>query len=81
MTNGSDPIGLAISPLSGITKHEGLTKREHFAATQNIPWSQAAVQVEQNLGHQGTILEVAEYLAEMKVIAADALINALNKKP
>jgi len=59
--------------------HTGLTKREHFAATQYIPWSQAAAQVEQNLGHQGTILEVAEYLADMKVIAADALINALNE--
>lgn len=82
MTNGNESAYPEVNHDNPQFSHPtyGLSKREYFASNQDIPWSQAAVQVEQKLGKQGTIEEVAKYLARMKVIAADELINALNEK-
>ena len=67
MTNGNDIVDTLVSPLSGITIHKGLTKREYFAA----------------MAMQGMLSQQywasTENLASCATQAADALINALNE--
>lgn len=85
MTNANDPI----KPLAWVkredgipelnTEGKGLTKREYFAANSGISWNEAAINCDAKLGRTSTIQEVADYFSRMKIIAADALITALNQ--
>lgn len=95
MTNANDPIspttGNEYISNSGQTTtvgmYGGLTKREHFAALSKPDLEgYTTAQVEYVLGikrpendHLAVIIWFSKFEAILKVIAADALIEALNK--
>lgn len=61
---------------------EGLTKREYFATHAEIPWNAVITTLE--IKHPGaniTVREIIKYRAVLQVMAADALIEQLNKQP
>jgi hypothetical protein len=71
MTDPNDFIDTVVFPLSGITLHKGLTKREYFAAM-----ALQGIIAAHNIYENGIDNEVN---AKTAVNAADELIKTLNQ--
>ena len=72
MTNGNDLIQQERETFGNTTLHEGLTKREYFAAMAMQGWVAG--------GYMTNSVDGRALAAERSVIHADALIEALNKE-
>jgi flagellar motor switch protein FliG len=78
MIKGTDPVHSAISENSPMYV-SGIDLRTYIAVHSNIDWSTAQAEFGHAYRRNGSIEEVAELMAEMKVKAADAIIAELNK--
>lgn len=67
-------------PIEITPKYEGMTKREYFAATADVPIETAErLMMERYPDAKPSAGEMIKFRAQMKVAEADALIAALNE--
>jgi len=54
----------------------GMSMRDYLAAHADVPWTEVAITFIKKKGRDATVSELADYVAEIRYVMADAMLQA-----